>query len=106
MSEGISLSALAATARLDTGIDLLVSDVIMPGMSGGELAAVLKRRDPGLPVVYISGYGAASVEDYGIDTTQDVLLEQPFGPAALLHTVRAALDAPRIRPAVTPVSGR
>ncbi len=40
-----------ATARLDTAIDLLVSDVIMPGMSGGELAAVLKRRNPGLPVV-------------------------------------------------------
>ena len=98
--------ALEMTERLDTAIDLLVTDVIMPGMSGGELAQVLKTRHAGLPVVYISGYGAASVQDRGIDTANDVLLEKPFGPDALLRVVRAALDAPRDLPAVVRASAQ
>jgi two-component system cell cycle sensor histidine kinase/response regulator CckA len=93
--------ALEAADRRDPAIELLVTDVIMPGMSGTELAATLKRRDPGLPVVYVSGYGAAHVEDRGIDTANGTLLEKPFGPGALLRTVRTALDAPRdLTPAV------
>ena len=91
--------ALELAGRLDTGIDLLVTDVIMPGIGGGELAEVLKTRQPGLPVVYISGYGAASVQDRGIDTANDVLLEKPFGSDALLGVVRTALDTVRPLPA-------
>ncbi len=47
----------------------------------------------GLRVVFISGYGASNVHEHGIDTSRDVLLEKPFGPDALLRTVRGALDA-------------
>ena len=50
--------ALEAIDRLDTVVDLLVTDVIMPGMSGCELADELKTRYARLPVVFMSGYGA------------------------------------------------
>ena len=98
--------ALAAIDRLDTAVDLLVTDVIMPGMNGGELADVLKTRYAGLSVVFISGYGAANLQDNGIDTGNDVLLEKPFGPDALLRTVRATLDASRDQPAVARTAAR
>ncbi len=52
-----------------------------------------EARYPGLPVVFISGYGASSVQEQGIDAMRDVLLEKPFGPDVLLRTVRGALDA-------------
>jgi PAS domain S-box-containing protein len=97
--------ALELTEGLDTAVDLLVTDIIMPGMSGTELAAELKRRHAGLPVVYISGYGSANVEDRGMDTAGDALLEKPFGPDALLNAVRAALDTARHVPAVAPAPG-
>ena len=98
--------ALEVIDRLDTAVDLLVTDVIMPGMSGGQLADELKTRYTGLPVVFISGYGASNLQDDGIDTGTDVLLEKPFGPDALLRTVRATLDASRDQPAVTRTAAR
>lgn len=87
--------ALEITEGLDAAVDLLVTDVIMPEMSGGELADMLRTRFAGLRVVYISGYGAANVQDHGIDAANGVLLEKPFGPDALLRTVRAVLDSSR-----------
>ena len=75
-------------------------------MNGGELADVLKTRYAGLSVVFISGYGAANLQDNGIDTGNDVLLEKPFGPNALLRTVRATLDASRDQPAVARTAAR
>ena len=78
----------------------------MPGMSGCELADELKTRYARLPVVFISGYGATNLQDNGIDTGNDVLLEKPFGPDALLRTVRATLDASRDQPAVARTAAR
>ena len=92
--------ALEIAEGLDTAVDLLVTDVIMPEMSGGELADMLRTRYAGLRVVYISGCGAANVQDHGIDAANGVLLEKPFGPDALLRTVRAVLDSSRDQSAV------
>ena len=94
--------ALEATERLDTAVDLLVTDVIMPGMSGGELADALKARHAGLPVLFISGYGVANAAEHGVNIQDDVLLEKPLGPGALLRTVRAALDASSDQPTEAP----
>ena len=77
-------------------VDVLLTDVIMPEMSGPRLAEALHERCPGLPVVYMSGYsngllGATRVLDPGIP-----FVEKPFTGADLLHKVHEALErAPR-----------
>jgi PAS domain S-box-containing protein len=86
--------ALATVGALPDQIDLLVSDVVMPGMSGPELAAKLLERRPELKVLYISGYTADAMPRRGIRETGARLLDKPFTTEAILREVRAALDAP------------
>jgi two-component system, cell cycle sensor histidine kinase and response regulator CckA len=70
--------------------DLLVTDVVMPGMDGPTLAAELRRRRPGMRVLLMSGYRPEDVpSDPG-----DRLLAKPFVADDLLHAVRDLLDAP------------
>ncbi|MEM8962429.1 MAG: PAS domain-containing protein [Acidobacteriota bacterium] len=73
-------------------IDLLLSDVVMPGMSGPALADRLVAERPGLRVLYISGY-ADSVA-LPRDHPDRELLQKPFNPEALLRKVREVLDRP------------
>jgi DNA-binding NtrC family response regulator len=67
--------ALAGPA--DRRIDLLVSDVMMPGLSGAQLAERLRERDPALPVLLISGYTARTVGVLPTDGSYE-FLEKPF----------------------------
>jgi PAS domain S-box-containing protein len=74
---------------LHTHWDLLLTDVMMPGMSGRELAAMLRRQRPGVPVVFVSGYaGPGGDDDLGAE-----LLAKPYTLAELGRALRAALDA-------------
>jgi CheY-like chemotaxis protein len=86
-------SAAAALAAFPGLADtrLLLTDVAMPGMSGIELAAELRRTAPALEVLYMSGYFDTSLADPSIDPAHE-LVEKPFSPDALLRKVRAALD--------------
>lgn len=69
--------------------DLLITDVVMPGMQGPALARELRQRMPSLPIVLMSGYAADEVTD---ELLRDaVLLPKPFSSALLLETVRSAL---------------
>ncbi len=70
-------------------IHLLLTDVIMLGRSGVELAAALVARRPGLRVIYMSGY---TDRDMDIDAPGAVFLQKPFDTRQLAHHVRAALD--------------
>jgi CheY-like chemotaxis protein len=74
-------------------IDLLLTDVVMPGMSGRELADTLRRRSPGLAVLLMSGYNDAAVGRSGRPGADDPLLRKPFTPSALAAAARSALDA-------------
>jgi two-component system cell cycle sensor histidine kinase/response regulator CckA len=90
-------SGAVALERLD-GADVLVTDVVMPGMSGVELAVAARERRPGLPVVFVSGYtGDASMSASGDPLT--AFLAKPFDGDELLKAVRATLDAARTRQA-------
>src|SRR5271157_986922 len=79
-------------ARQHNGaIDLLVTDMVMPGMTGQELAVHLQREYPGLCVVFMSGYSEhAATEMANADPTVR-LLSKPFSRGALLRTVRESL---------------
>jgi len=74
--------------------DLLLTDVIMPGMSGRDLARALLERQPDLRVLYVSGYaGEAVTRVGGLDPGQR-FLQKPFSEADLLRQVLEALSEP------------
>jgi signal transduction histidine kinase len=79
---------------LTSGItpDLLITDVVMPGLSGPNLAARLLQEHPGLRVLYVSGYPDDSTAVDGNFWSGVTLLQKPFTPAALAERVRLALD--------------
>ena len=73
-------------------IDLLLTDVVMPGMSGPELAAELRLRAPSLPVLYMSGYADSTVAPRTHLEPGSNLLQKPFTATALLRYVQRALE--------------
>ncbi|MFD1367712.1 ATP-binding protein [Actinoplanes sichuanensis] len=81
-------AAAAVAAHAQDRCDLLVTDVVMPEMSGPRLVEILHRTDPGLPVLYCTGYPEG--------TPGGACLAKPFSPGRLLTAVHAALqDAAR-----------
>jgi DNA-binding NtrC family response regulator len=79
-------------AKSTTHADMLITDVVMPGMSGPNLAANLMRRTPNLRVLYMSGYTDDATEVHGAFWGGVPLLQKPFTPAQLAESVRMALD--------------
>jgi signal transduction histidine kinase len=82
--------ALALSARHAGTIDLLLTDVIMPGMNGPELVARLRGRRPSMTIVFMSGYDKELVgkQDLGASAS---FLPKPFSPRALLHRIDSLL---------------
>jgi CheY-like chemotaxis protein len=72
-------------------IHLLITDVIMPGMSGAELAKRVRELRPGTKVIYISGYTESTVGQHGVEATSGYL-PKPFTLTALAGKVREVLD--------------
>jgi PAS domain S-box-containing protein len=90
-SAGSSYEALSLAERLDDRLDLLVTDVILPGMNGGQLAEDLARRHAGLRVVFMSGYADDVLARRGILDPDTKLLEKPFTREQLCRCVEEAL---------------
>ena len=86
-------AALAKSERMDS-IDLLVTDVVMPGMRGSALAARLRRTHAGLRVLYMSGYTHDVAVERDSDSQGTAFLEKPFDDRELLRAVHAILAAP------------
>jgi two-component system, cell cycle sensor histidine kinase and response regulator CckA len=78
-------------------IDLLVTDVVMPGMDGCELADTARRGRPALQVLYISGYTDDAVVRHGVERGGVDLLEKPFHSEALAARIRQMLDNAQAR---------
>ena len=85
--------ALALAGEQGQLIDLLVTDVMLPEMSGPDLARLLGASRPGLPVLYMSGYTDTTVARGGRLDPGATFLPKPFGREALLRKVREVLDA-------------
>lgn len=83
------LVALVATAP----IDLLLTDVILPGMNGRQLRDTLVSRRPDLQVLYMSGYTGEVLSNNGALEPGTHLLPKPFSVQSLTHKVREVLDA-------------
>ena len=74
--------------------DLLLTDVVMPGLDGREVVDALRSRRDQLKVLYVSGYTDDSVVRNGIGEAADAFLQKPFTPQILARKVRAILDGP------------
>jgi CheY-like chemotaxis protein len=79
--------ALAIAASESQPIDLLLTDVVLPGISGSDLADRLRSLRPGLPVLFISGYAPEEIVASGALPAGGQLLQKPFKPAALRERV-------------------
>src|SRR5438128_587086 len=85
-------SALELSARHAGGIDILVTDVVMPGMSGRELAERLAPARPSMKVLYTSGYTDDAMVRQGVLNAGVAFLQKPFVPDTLARKVREVLD--------------
>jgi two-component system cell cycle sensor histidine kinase/response regulator CckA len=86
-----AMSALRIAANADEPIDLLISDVVMPGFSGPALARRIRALRPGLPVLFVSGFhDEAELE---ADAALGPLLRKPFSPRQLSEVTARILEA-------------
>ena len=85
-------SALHIAEHHEGKIDLLLTDVVMPGMNGGELARRLRRIRTGIRVVFMSGYSAEAVATHGVLSPGAAFLQKPFSVAELVGRLREVLD--------------
>jgi CheY-like chemotaxis protein len=92
-------AAMEVAARHGKAIDLLLTDVVMPGMNGRVLAEQLLPRQPGMKVLYMSGYTDSFIAGHGVLDQTTQLLHKPFTEEALIRKVREVLDAGKKPPA-------
>jgi two-component system, cell cycle sensor histidine kinase and response regulator CckA len=87
------VEALLTGSQYLGAIHLLVTDVIMPQMSGSEVAERLMHERPHMKVLYISGYTDDAIIHHGVVQQGAAFLQKPFPPDALVHKVRQVLDS-------------
>lgn len=94
--------ALTMEEKFTGAIDLLLTDIMMPGMNGSQLAGAMRARRPVIPVLYMSGYADKSVfGGYPLDESQH-FLHKPFTAESLTLAVRAAIELKVAHPLPTP----
>jgi two-component system cell cycle sensor histidine kinase/response regulator CckA len=87
-------TALRVAREFSGAIDLLLTDVVMPGMNGRELAELLLQERPGTRVLFASGYTDDAVLLHGVRTDELSFIQKPFTPTVLMQRVRKVLDVP------------
>jgi CheY-like chemotaxis protein len=87
-----SMGALAVSRKHGGPIDLLLTDVVMPGLSGPQLAQKMCLTHPGMQVLFMSGYTDEALGQHGVLEEGIALLEKPFTRGSLLRKLREILD--------------
>ena len=93
LAEPDAARALSAAEKHDGIIDLLLTDVVMPGMSGVDLAERIQAARPGIRVLFMSGYAPRELSRRGADSPKMTSLAKPFAHEGLLRRVREVLDS-------------
>ena len=86
------LSAIALAGELQETPELLLTDVMMPGVSGRELADRFRELFPDIPVCFMSGYTDQTIEKLGVLEGGAFFIHKPFLPSELIKTIRSILD--------------
>jgi two-component system cell cycle sensor histidine kinase/response regulator CckA len=87
--------ALAVQQRHLGEMDVVLTDLSLPGRNGHDLSKALLAREPHLKVIFLSGHaGAELLKFFDVPVTDMYFLEKPFQPADLLEHVKAVLEAP------------
>ncbi len=84
--------ALRISEAYEGEIDLLLTDVVMPGMNGPELAKLIRRRRPQISVLYTSGYADDVIARAGMLDSREHFVAKPYRPAELARHIRMLLD--------------
>ena len=92
LQAGNGQQALDLASKHSGKIHLLLTDVVMPGMSGRELAEQIQSSRPGIKVLYMSGYTDQAIVHHGILAADTMLLQKPFTLHALAAKLREALE--------------
>jgi CheY-like chemotaxis protein len=95
LEAGDGAEALRIVENEEEPIDLLLTDVVMPGLSGRQLADRVKVLRPGMRVLYQSGYTDDAIVQYGVRGAETAILQKPYSGAALTRKVREALEQKR-----------
>jgi CheY-like chemotaxis protein len=106
LEAGHGVEAVELAARYSEHIHLLVTDVVMPRMSGRVLADVLAAQRPGLRVLFVTGYTEEGSLCRDAGGHPVLLLTKPFAPEELARKVREALDEGRGGPRAAHTNGR
>ena len=95
LEAGDGVQALQRYEAEGERIDLILTDVVMPRMSGRELVDRVRAIRPTMPVLYMSGYTEDAIVRHGVRDSSVLLLGKPFTPADLISKVREVLDKSR-----------
>lgn len=93
ITAGCGAEALSLWDRYTGKVDLLLTDVVLPGMSGRDIAEQLAASKPGLRVLYMSGYTVNVISHYGVVDKGIAFIQKPFTPAELARKIREVLDS-------------
>jgi CheY-like chemotaxis protein len=93
LSAGGGEEAISLATRHKARIDLLITDVVMPKISGKEVAEQLKTIHPETKVLFMSGYTDEAIVHHGIVDSTIAFIQKPFSEHALAHKVREVLDS-------------
>jgi PAS domain S-box-containing protein len=88
-------AALEIAGQHRKPIHLVITDVVMPGVGGPELASRLEAGRPGIRVLFMSGYTDGAVVNHGLLSSATAFLQKPFTPAVLLRKVREVIETTR-----------
>jgi CheY-like chemotaxis protein len=91
LSAANGVDALALLG-IRSDVRLMLTDVVMPGMNGQQVAEVARRRHPDLKVIYMTGYSREAIEADDLSDPDVMLLSKPITPERLAGSVRTALD--------------
>jgi DNA-binding NtrC family response regulator len=92
LEAGTYEQALSLASSRD--FQLLLTDSIMPGMTGATLAERITEMKPGMPVLHMSGYSAGILDPESIRDGELAYIQKPFTAPALLEKVHAVLNSP------------